>query len=190
MKKLIVSILGLMLVFAGSAIAGPWDGCEGSGCAPGTSYTWTETYNAYPDIKLSATGVKSTSFTLDITNNAIPFEVGVDKILSADLMISLYDDNDYSAESVTVKIDGTNLNDEYWWTFNAFGGAVSATGLASLNEDGKLFTVVTATQGDFWFDKAELTANGCNNAVPEPATMLLLGFGLVGLAGVRRKFQK
>jgi hypothetical protein len=43
--------------------------------------------------------------------------------------------------------------------------------------------------GDY-FSIAEIEVNGSGSTtVPEPATMLLLGLGLVGLAGVRRKFK-
>lgn len=39
-----------------------------------------------------------------------------------------------------------------------------------------------------WFAMDDITFN--SQTVPEPATMLLLGLGLVGLAGIRRKFKK
>jgi hypothetical protein len=51
------------------------------------------------------------------------------------------------------------------------------------------YNVNPITAGDHdWAYLSELQA--LTETVPEPATMLLLGLGLIGLAGVKRKFQK
>ncbi len=53
--------------------------------------------------------------------------------------------------------------------------------------DGVFQVTLASVGGDFYIDKSVLTVN--YNPVPEPTTMLLLGLGLLGVAGIRR-FKK
>ena len=215
-----VAVIVAVVMVAGVASAIPFyeeflgsktDGCSGGQCTLPYGVNlyegWEVTFNfdlTAPDNQFK---VKNRWGNVIQTGTPTVDETGYDPTLYfpphlAYLTLTAYS-VDLVGEKARVKtsvMDGGKVLWEGWFWLNFFSPRATITfdlgheGLLDYLADGQLGTIVMALNtprwniNDFGIEQATLYAEA--DPVPEPATMLFLGSGLIGLAGIGRKTFK
>lgn len=167
--------------------------------ADAASMTWTDIIDWNKDIRLKDAAcwnelTDGFGYYHDLSDNG--FDPSIDTIVSYRLKIRIYDDFDRARESAGIIQPGIPLLEgdavtayQFSWDFADIGWTVA--GLLDINHDGTLNIWIEPLQGDFYLDYSILTATGQASPVPEPATLIILGIGLMGGAfAIRKKTAK
>lgn len=135
----------------------------------------------------------SYTYTHYIDDGANGFNAGSDVAAIFNLRLNVYDDASdswFEGESGNISIGGYS---SYGFSFLGLGAYIA--GLIELNDFGSLTVTINSTSGDFMFGGSQLWVGGfrdTSTSVPEPATLGLMGLGLlgVGFSARRRKAAK
>jgi hypothetical protein len=150
----------------------------------------------------SLTGSHQVGSSISPNPDATGFIVNGETITSAHLYVTVSStDSEWetlsiragSADGSTVLLPYTPYDLDGSPTYKDFDFDLKALGLTSYLNDGKYLTLILSKDScsnDFSLDYVSLQVVATPTNVPEPISLILLGSGLFGLVGIRRRVKK